>query len=397
MGVLFLGERPRREHFRERAFLPHVKVPMLVSPWNIRSKPWLLISAAWLGPAILAALREFVRARLQGQPVTWQSLVWEGGDWLLYAAFTPLVFLLSARCPLRQGQVWKTVPLHFLASLVFCAGWAIAGVALRSLLLGRSENDWFPSPLEWFLTSIPFGFAVYFAVLATEHAFRFLLESRQRETQAALLAAQLAEARLGALRMQLNPHFLFNSLNTILVMVRDGDHGSAADSIERLAGVLRRILRVDQEHEIPLADEIEFLEEYLAIEKARFSDRLRPHFDIARSLQRVAVPELILQPLVENALRHGIGKRTESGELTISARRDGDDLVLAVRDDGAGLPASGIEEGVGLSNTRERLATLYGEHAGLELSAGEPAGALAVIRLPFRELPAASLTLGNEQ
>jgi two-component system, LytTR family, sensor kinase len=226
----------------------------------------------------------------------------------------------------------------------------IVGALLRSLLIPKTEDDWFPSPFQWFLTSLPFGFAVYFAVLATEHAFRFLLESRQSETQAARLAAQLAEARLGALRMQLNPHFLFNSLNTILVMVRDGDKLGAAASIERLAGVLRRILKVDQEHEIALGDAIEFLEQYLAIEETRFSDRLRPRFDVAPSLRNAAVPELILQPLVENALRHGIGKRTESGLLTISARRDGDDLVLVVEDDGAGLPAAGVREGVGLSN-----------------------------------------------
>lgn len=187
--------------------------------WNTRPRPWLVVSAAWLGPAVLAAFREYVRARLEDRPVVWRLLLWEGGDWLVYAAFTPLVFLLAERYPLRQGRLWKVLPLHFLASLVFCAGWAIVGVLLRSLLVPQTVDHWFPSPLQWFLTSLPFGFAVYFAVVATEHAFRFLLESRQSETQAALLAAQLAEARLRALRMQLNPHFLFNSLNTILVMV----------------------------------------------------------------------------------------------------------------------------------------------------------------------------------
>jgi two-component system, LytTR family, sensor kinase len=353
---------------------------------SLSSRPWLLVSAAWLGPAVLAALREFVRARLAGSPVGWRTLVWEGGDWLVYAAFTPFVFLLSERYPLRQGKLWKTLPLHFLASLIFCAGWAIVGAILRSLLVPRTENDWFPSPLQWFLTSLPFGFAVYFAVVATEHAFRFLLESRQSETRSALLTAQLAGARLRALRMQLNPHFLFNSLNTILVMVRDHDDGGAAVSIERLAGVLRRILKLDQEHEIALGDEIEFLEQYLAIEEARFSDRLRPHLEVAASLRSAAVPELILQPLVENALHHGIGKRTLSGSLTISARREDNDLVLVVEDDGAGPPAAGLREGVGLANTRERLATLYGESARLSLSPGDQGGTVAMIRLPFREL-----------
>ncbi len=280
------------------------------------------------------------------------------------------------------------MPPHLIAALVFCAAWATVGALLRTLLVVR-DDDWFPSPVDWFLTTLPFGFAIYFGMVATEHAFGFLLESRQSESRAALLAAQLAEARLAALRMQLNPHFLFNSLNTILVMVRDGDDRNAAVSIERLAGVLRRLLKADQRHELPLAEEIEFLKEYLAIEQARFSDRLHPRFDVPESLGSAQVPELILQPIVENALRHGIGKRTESGELIIVARRRLDELVLTVQDDGAGLPETGVVEGVGLSNTRARLATLYGETGSLEMSPAQPRGAVVVIRLPFHNVPVA--------
>jgi two-component sensor histidine kinase len=352
--------------------------------WNVRPRPWLLVSAAWLGPAVLAAFQGFARARLAGRASSWQSLLWEGGDWFACAILTPLVFLLAARWPLRQGRFWRTLLPHLPASIVFCAAWAVVGALLRWLLIPQTAEDWFPSPVEWFLTTLPFGFAVYFGVVAAEHAFRFLLESRRSETQAALLAAQLAEARLGALRMQLNPHFLFNSLNTILVMVRDGENRRADDAIERLAAVLRRVLKADRGHEVALADEIDFLEQYLAIEQARFPDRLRPRFEVDPSLGRAAVPELILQPIVENALRHGIGKRTESGELAVSVRRERDELVLTVRDDGAGLPADAVREGVGLSNTRNRLATLYGDRASLELSPGVRGGATAVIRIPFR-------------
>lgn len=349
----------------------------------------MLVSAAWLGPAALAAFQEYARARLGGRAVVWQSLLWQGSDWVICAAFTPLVFLLAQRLPLRQPALGKALTTHLLAALAFCAGWSVVGELLRHALVPGAGEDWFPSTLRWFLTTLPFGFAVYFGVAAAEHAFRFLLESRRSETRAALLAAQLAEARLGALRMQLNPHFLFNGLNTILVMVRDGDCDAAADSIEHLARVLRRVLAADRGHEVPLADEIEFLEQYLAIEQSRFPDRLRPQFDVPAELRRAAVPELILQPLIENALRHGIGQRTESGVITVQARRDGGELILTVRDDGAGLPAGGVREGVGLSNTRERLATMYGRPAGLWLSQGDRCGAVAVIRLPFRELPPA--------
>jgi len=353
---------------------------------DIRVRPWFLASAAWSGPAILAIVKVFIEFRLgDRKEVTWQTLFWESGDWLIYAVFTPPVFWLANRYPLRRGTLWKTLPFHFLASIVFCAGWTTAGSFLHSWLFPSEKTDW--SKMGWFVGSLPFGFAVYFAVVAAEHAFRYLIESRQRETQAALLAAQLAEARLGALRMQLNPHFLFNSLNTILVMVRDGDDKAAASSIERLADVLRRVLKIDQKHEITLAEEIDFLGQYLAIEQSRFSDRLHPHFDIAHALRAASVPELILQPLVENALRHGFGKRTESGKLLISARREGGDLLLIVQDDGAGLPTEAIQEGVGLANTRERLATLYGNRGQLELSRRDGGGAIAVIRLPFHEHP----------
>jgi two-component system, LytTR family, sensor kinase len=358
---------------------------MRIDPLKLRVRPWQLVSAAWLGPAVLAAFQEYMRARLGDRVITWQALLWQGSDWLICATLTPIVFLLAERFPLRQGRLWKSVPIHLLAAVVFCAGWALFGALLRSLLTSRPGDDWFPSPLGWFLSTLPFGFAVYFGVVAAEHAFRFLLESRGSETQAALLAAQLAEARLAALRMQINPHFLFNSLNTILVMVRDRDERNAAESIERLAGVLRRILQMDRQPEVSLGDEIEFLEQYLAIERARFSDRLRPRFDIAASLRRAVVPALILQPLIENALRHGIGQSTEAGLLIVSARQEEDELVLTVADDGVGLPQAGLREGVGLSNIRERLATMYGGKASLHVSTGDQQGAVAVIRLPFRE------------
>ena len=190
--------------------------------------------------------------------------------------------------------------------------------------------------VSWSLTTLPFGVAVYFALLGIEHAMFYFLEARERETQAARLSAQLAEARLGALRMQIHPHFLFNSLNAITVLVRDQHTGTATRMLEELGEVLHRVLRTDRRHEVPLAEEIEFLERYLALEQMRFSDRLRPTIDIDPSIRDATVPDMILQPLVENALRHGISKRTEAGLVAITARREGDDLVVVVEDDGPG-------------------------------------------------------------
>jgi LytS/YehU family sensor histidine kinase len=213
----------------------------------------------------------------------------------------------------------------------------------------------------------------------------YFTEAREREAQSARLAAQLAEARLGALRMQLNPHFLFNSLNAIGVLVRDQNTATASRMLELLGDVLHSVLRSDARHEIPLAEEIQFLEQYLAIEQVRFSDRLRVSWSIDDRLRSAPVPGFILQPLVENALRHGVAKRSDLGTIDVGARLEGPTLVLTVTDNGPGPAPSEVSgAGVGLANTRERLRTMYGEDASLTLESRAAGGAIATIRLPYR-------------
>jgi len=346
---------------------------------------WVFVSAAWLGPAVLAAFQAYVQGRLEDRgPVDWRLLVWEAGDWLLYALLTPLVFLAARRFPLRRARLGRTALVHLGASLLLCAAWSTGGVLLRWALLseGRPSHMAFVS---WFFTSLPFGVAVYFAVLGVERAASFFLEARERETQAARLAAQLAEARLAALRMQLQPHFLLNSLNAVTVVVRDADTATATRVLEHLGELLRRVMRTDRPPEVALGEELDFVRQHLAIEELRFSDRLRPVFAVAPELLRAAVPEFALQPLVENALRHGLERRREATRLEIAARREGDELVLTVSDDG---PGAGLEQrkGVGLSNLRERLATLYGARARLDLAPTAEGGTAATLRLPYREL-----------
>ncbi len=250
-----------------------------------------------------------------------------------------------------------------------------------------------PTPAQamigWSLTTLPFGVAVYFAVLGIEHATFYFAEARERAVHAARLSSQLAEARLGALRSQLNPHFLFNSLNAITVLVRDQDTPAATRMLEQLGEVLRQVLHADRAHEVPLTEEIGFLERYLAIEQVRFSDRLRASFAVEPGLERALVPSFVLQPLVENALVHGLSRRTEGGTLTISVRREGEVLVLQVRNDGPALeaPAPGARPGLGLANTRERLATMYGPRGTLILADDPSGGVVATVRLPYHEVP----------
>lgn len=357
---------------------------------NPKRRPplWALVAAAWLVPATLAALREFLQSRFNGDPAPWRALAFEFGDWFLYALFTPVIFALARRYPLERGTLARRVPLHLLAALGFCVLWAGFGVLYGSALHGRYWTPYGMGVVNWLLGTLPFGVAVYFAMLGVEHAAFYFLEARDRETQAARLAAQLAEARLGALRMQLQPHFLFNSLNAITVIVRDRDTATATRMLEQLGEMLRRVMRTDRPQEVSLADELDFVRQYLAIEQVRFSDRFQPVFAVDDAVLAAAVPEFVLQPLVENALRHGLAKRVTATLLRIEARREGDDLVLSVIDDGpgpGGAPAD-LSEGVGLGNTRERLATLYGARGRLELESLPGGGARATVRIPYHAL-----------
>jgi len=241
--------------------------------------------------------------------------------------------------------------------------------------------------VAWILVTLPFGVVVYFSIAGIAHAIRYFLESTDREVQLARLSEQLATTRLAALQAQLNPHFLFNSLNTIAVLVRDGDTRAAARVIEQLSDVLRSTLNRSQANEVTLEDELALVRQYLAVEEARFSDRLRPVLDVDAATLSAAVPRFALQHLVENALRHGIAKRTDAGRVVVTARRSGEMLELSVEDDGPGLAAGAAEvKGHGLDNTRERLRTLYGDRAALTVVAAGPLGTIARLRVPYREL-----------
>ena len=359
--------------------------PATASPSATRL--WYLIPLACLVPAVLDALQAAMQAKLDGQPVSWSYVVFSGIEWIFLGALTPIAYYLGRRLPLRRETLARTFAIHFAGAIVLCIAWASLGVALRYLLGMVGPNNPLPKHLaSWVLTSLPWSVFMYFAVTGCVYAFIYFAEAREREAQSAKLAAQLAEARLGALRMQLNPHFLFNSLNAIGVLVRDQKTAAASRMIELLGDVLRTVLRNDPRHEVPLRAEIEFLEQYLAIEQVRFSDRLTVRWSIDESLRGALVPEFVLQPLVENALRHGIAKRSDAGVLEIAARRERDVLVLTVSDDGAGLPETPNGSGVGLANVRERLQTLYGGVARLDIAPRAGGGVIATVRLPYREV-----------
>src|SRR5262245_44991455 len=317
----------------------------------------MTVSAAWIVPAAFAVLNRLAQARLQGwEPATTRELLFEFGDWLLYAFLTPFVFAISRRWPLARPHLWRRVVFHLFMSIMFCVAWATCGQVLRMLLVrlfapqlyheairngvgqfwSRIGVGW----LSWIFITLPFGVAVYLCVVGVEHATRYFIDAREREVQIARLSEQLSSARFAALQAQLNPHFLFNTLNTIAVLVRDNDRTGAVSIVEHLSELLRRTLTRHQANEVTLGEELELVRQYVAIEQARCSDRLRPEFRIPESLMSATMPSFALQHLVENAIRHGIAKDSDAGFLLITATRSADMLEITVINDGMSIDPS---------------------------------------------------------
>jgi two-component system LytT family sensor kinase len=351
-----------------------------------RFLPWVLVSSAWILPATLGAVDTLAQMTMSGGRIDYREVAFSFFDWLFYGLLTPFVIAISRRFPLARPRLARHALVHAICAILFCFAWAAGGVLL-SWILGRgfhgSVLGWYAG---WVFTTFPFGTSVYLSIVGIEHALRYFVEARDRDAQVAKLSDQLTGARLAALQAQLNPHFLFNSLNTVNVLVRDGDNAAATRVIEQLSEVLRTSLGRSRGNEVSLDDELELVRQYLAVEQARFSDRLRFEIDVPDELLSAAVPSFAIQHLVENAIRHGIARRSDAGRVTVTARRSGNILEVTVVDDGPGLRDEASSPGHGLENTRERLRTLYGASASLRLEQATPFGAVARLRVPYREL-----------
>ena len=240
---------------------------------------------------------------------------------------------------------------------------------------------------------------VYWSLVSLCQAITIFRSSQERERRAAELEARLTSAKLQALRMQINPHFLFNTLNSIATLVYV-DPRAADEMLGDLSELLRRSLNSMEEQEVPLAQELEFIGAYLSIEQKRFGERLRLEQSVPDELMKALVPALILQPLVENAIRHGIEPRRGPGLIAIEAKQEDKHLHLIVRDNGRGLPGaelnSSVRRGIGLSNTQARLRGLYGKDQSFSFGRAEPQGCQVDIRLPFHLEPV-HIPAGSEE
>jgi len=338
------------------------------------------VFAAWTLYALFNAGQTYFALRAGRQP---SSLLWSlraafAGSYL-WALCTLYIIALSRRFPLDERERVLPVLVH-LVSVVF-----IGLLHVYAARLLASLGWYLPSPF-WsrFLRVFPVSVLQAILLVGIAHGFTYYVRLRSQELQASRLRASLSEARLQALKMQLQPHFLFNALNAVSTLIHR-DPEAADQMLASLAAFLRHTLATAQAQEVPLAEELRFLELYLEIEQVRFGDRLQVAMRVERGTRQALVPHLILQPLVENAIRHGIATLVEGGRVEISAAREGEHLRLRVRDNGVGLAAaaSARGEGVGLASTRGRLEQLYGAAHQFTLSEPAGGGTLADLRIPF--------------
>jgi signal transduction histidine kinase len=330
--------------------------------------------AIWTVPTLISSLETVTFARQNGHPIAfWRAFVGEAPQWYCWALLTPVIVALGERAPLRPPLRARNVAIHIIASLMASAIGAVADATVNAWVRPNPRGV-LASTASWFVGNLAATTLAYFAILGVSYAISGNARLRERERQAAELETQLRNAQLAALRMQLQPHFLFNSLNAIMGLVRDHDSERAIHALRLLSDVLRATVSAGADHETTLARELDFVSQYLEIERVRFGDRLGIRIDVPDELAGARVPPFILQPFVENSLKHGVLRDRGANEIRISASAANGTLHLAVHDDGRGLSETWTStEGVGISNARARLSRMYGEAARITVG-NSPAG-----------------------
>lgn len=338
---------------------------------------------AWSVVGLLSLSQMWLLAR-NGPPLQWARVARLMEDVWAWALYSPVILWLAERLPLEAGRWVRRLAAHAGVALAFAVLDAILAVLLARAL-GTSPA---PAFLNVFAHVVTLSVLSYFALLGIGHALRYHRLHTEGRLRASELERELAQARLGALEAQLRPHFLFNALHAVATLVRAGERSAAIRTIAGLGEILRAALH-GGEQEIPLRDELHFAERYLEIERARFEDRLSVRLEIDPRAADALVPRFVLQPLLENAVRHGIERRTAGGEIAVRAAPEGVALRIEVVDDGPGparVPAEG--RGIGLANTRARLHHLYGEAGRLDVEPLPGGGTAARVVLPYRAAPA---------
>lgn len=357
------------------------------------------ILAAWTALGLLETVKGFVALRLRGVPVTVDhQLIANMPWWYMWAALTPPAIAVARRVRL-DGPRW---PAALGVHVVVSAGFTtlhllvVGGLYYYTISRGTFATSLADLYRNWIGTFSVLDALTYWAIVGAFYALDYRHRLRERELTAAQLAVRAAqaearthEAQLAALQAELNPHFLFNALNAVGALIRRDDREQALGVLARLGDLLRATLSRGQPREISLEAELGYVRRYLEIERTRFSDRLSVEERVTADALQALVPTLLLQPLVENAVRHGVARTPGPGRVTVSAERVNGDLRVTVEDSGPGFPgdATAVTEGVGLRNTRQRLEQLFGASACLVVANRREGGAAVRVVLPYRARP----------
>ena len=351
---------------------------------------WALLAAVWTVPAIVGSVVYYVRQLQEGEPISWgHSISFIYPFWILWALATPLVLRLGGRFPLEGRRVWRNALVHAGLGLSF----SLLHLFVALLIIRRVQAPQLPfvESYRYFIGSyLEFEFLLYWAILGAGYLLDYHGRYRAGALHTAQLETQLAQAHLQALKVQLQPHFLFNTLHAISSLM-DEDVEQARRMLVRLGDLLRLTLEMQGVHEVTLEQELECTDLYLDIERVRFPDNLQVELLVEPGTLDALVPNLILQPLVENAVRFGVAPRENGGRITITAKREEDVLHLQVKDDGPGQRTVESGKGVGLTNVRTRLVQLYGWRQEVRASRSEAGGFAVELKLPFHTAPLAAV------
>ena len=366
--------------------------------WQRRWPRWFLLVGVWTLPCLYFAVQVYLQKAYENQPISLTQALTRGlAFWWLWAALSPLILRLRRTFPVARSEWLDGLLFHLPTGVIFSLAHLLLYVLLTSWLDGGVPGSVAGLLAQFqpvFLSGFAWSSLIYWTILIAGHALDYYQRYQEGLLRASRLEAQLARAELEALKMQLHPHFLFNTLHSISALLR-ADPAAAEQMIARLGDLLRLTLRHSGATEVTLAEELRALECYLGIEQVRFQDSLQTRLEVEPGALAAQVPNLFLQPLVENAIRHGIAVRDAAGRIEVRAARANGHLRVEVRDSGPGLaPGPRPQEGVGLANTRARLRQLYGTDQLLELSNAPGGGLLVTVEIPFHTAPAESEAAG---
>jgi two-component sensor histidine kinase len=357
-----------------------------------RSNPWLWIAAMWCAGGLFEASQSVLIMRFaEGRRHAWLPLLaTELATWLPWALATPLIVSLARRYPIIRGTTVRTVAVH-LAAFATISIVAEAWSAVLQVLFNPWGNRQPPTFWHTWSTTLLYQILIFLIAYALILTITYLADSREniarQMTETARLNEELSRAQLAALRRQMEPHFMFNTLNSIAGLVRDHRNDAAVSMIVGLSEFMRRASEDSHRSQVTLAEEVEYLQRYLDIQKVRFGERLQVSVDIPADLLDAQVPNLLLQPLVENAIKHGVAKRVAGGTVRVAGTRGDGSLYLSVYNDGPSFSKDSQTEGagVGLANLRTRLQIMHGDASELRMARAGSDGVEVVVTLPLKE------------